>query len=131
MRSRASTSTSPRGSEGIWTTRYPDSVTLAGLVPCAESGMTIVGPRLPPLGVERAHDEQARQLARRAGRRLQRGAVHAGDLAQRALQPVEELERPLHALLGLVRVQRAGTRACAATVSATFGLYFIEHDPSG
>ena len=32
-------STSPRASDGTCTTVYPESATLAGFVPCAESGM--------------------------------------------------------------------------------------------
>jgi hypothetical protein len=48
------------------------------------------------------HDQEPRHLATRAGGRLQRGACHPRDLAERSLQPPEHLERPLG---GLVRLQ--------------------------
>ena len=55
--------------------------------------------------VGRADDQQAGELAVRAGRRLQRGDVQAGDLGEPALELVHQLERSLHQRLRLVRVQ--------------------------
>ena len=50
-----------------------------------------------------ARDQQdARELAVRAGRRLQRDRVHAGDLEQAALQQVDDFEHALRQRLGPV-----------------------------
>ena len=62
--------------------------------------------------------------------RLQRGARHAGDLAQRLLQPPEQLQRALDVESGC-RGWIRWNPASAATVSATLGLYFIVHEPNG
>ena len=100
-------------------------------MPCAESGIRTFVAGVALLRVERPHDQQARQLAAGARRRLQRGARHAGDLAQRLLEPPQQLERALHGRVGLVAGAAAGSPGSAATVSAIFGLYFIVHEPSG
>ena len=57
------------------------------------------------LRVERAHDEQAGELPAGAGGRLERRPGHPRDLAERALQAPEQLERALDRVVGLVRVQ--------------------------
>ena len=64
-----------------------------------------LGPDLPAVLVEGARQEHARQLAVRPGARLQRDVRQAGDLAQRALQVVHQLQRALRALRRLQRVQ--------------------------
>ena len=61
--------------------------------------------RLAPVLEVRAHEHQARELALAAGGRLQRDRVEARDLGEDLLQTPLELERPLRALLLLVRVQ--------------------------
>ena len=53
---------------------------VAGLVPWAESGIRISAPRIALRLVPRARQQDSRELAVRAGRRLQRDRVHAGDL---------------------------------------------------
>ena len=62
---------------------------------------------LAAVGEVRAHQHQPGQLALRAGRRLQRDRVEAGDLGEDLLQPPHQLERALRAVLLLVRVQVA------------------------
>ena len=57
-------------------------VAVAGLVPCAESGIRIFLRGLPCDSQQRADQQDARELAMRAGGRLQRDRVHAGDLGQ-------------------------------------------------
>ena len=59
-----------------------------------------------------AHQHQAGQLALRAGGRLERAGVEAGDLLEDLLQPPHQLERALRRLLLLMRVQilEAGQR---------------------
>ena len=59
-------------------------VAVAGLVPCAESGIRIFLRGLPSRFEQRADQQDAGQLAVRARGRLQRHRVHAGDLGQRA-----------------------------------------------
>ena len=60
----------------------------------------------------RADEHQARQLALRAGRRLQRDRVEARHLGEDLLQAPLELERALRAVLVLQRmeVREAGQR---------------------
>ena len=52
-----------------------------------------------------AHQHQARQLALRAGGRLERARVEPGDLLQDLLQAPHQLERTLRPVLLLVRVE--------------------------
>ena len=59
---------------------------VAGLVPCAESGTRIFLRGLPLRFEQRANQQNARQFAVRAGRRLQRDRVHAGDFGKRMLE---------------------------------------------
>ena len=70
---------------------------------------------LAAVGEVRAHQQQARQLALRAGRGLQRAGVEPGDLGEDLLQAPHQLERALRALVLLQRVQvaeaAAGSRA--------------------
>ena len=61
-------------------------------------------PPAAALRVIRAHHQQAGHLAARAGGRLQRGACHPGDLAERLLEPPQHLERTLGRLIRLQRV---------------------------
>ena len=68
-------------------------------------GRQHLGPDLPAVLVEGARQQHARQLAVRPGARLQRDVRQAGDLAQRALQVVHQLQRALRALRRLQRVQ--------------------------
>ena len=60
---------------------------------------------LAPVGEVGAHQHQARQLALRPGRRLQRHGGQPGHLGQDLLQLPHQLERALGALVLLVRVQ--------------------------
>ena len=53
----------------------------------------------------RVHEHEPRQLALRAGRRLQRHGVEPGDLGEDLLEPPHQLERALRAVLFLVRVE--------------------------
>jgi hypothetical protein len=68
---------------------------VAGLVPCAESGMRIFLRGLPCDSCHARDQQDAGELAVRAGGRLQRDRVHAGDFEQAALQQVEDLEDAL------------------------------------
>ena len=74
------------------TTRSPASTALAALVPCADSGIRQTSRsgscRGPVVG---ADGQQAGQFALRAGVRLQRDRVVAGDLGQRPLQAGDQL----------------------------------------
>ena len=104
-------------------------VTDAGLVPWAESGMITLWRTLAPGLVPGPHQQQPGQLAGRAGRRLQRGGGHAGHLAERLL----ELDQQRQPALGRARPGPPGGRrpgpGSPATVSHTFGLYFMVHEP--
>ena len=72
-------------------------------------------PGVAPLRLVRgAHDQQARELAVGAGRRLQRDGVEAGDLGQPLLELVHQLERALDERLRLVRVQAGEALQAAA-----------------
>ena len=53
-------------------------------------------PRVPEIGVMRAHDEQPGELPGRARGRLKGRAGHPGDLAQGGLEPPEHLKGSLH-----------------------------------
>ena len=106
-------------------------MTDAGFVPCAESGMITLCALLAVRVVVRAHEQEPRQLAGRARRGLQGRRVHAGDLAQLALEVAQQLEPALAERGGGRGVDVAPSPAVAATSSKAFGLYFIVHDPSG
>ena len=56
--------------------------------------------RFPPRSAKVRPAPSARQLALGAGGRLQRDAVHAGDLGRALLQPQQELERALQRCSG-------------------------------
>ena len=60
---------------------------------------------LAPGGEVRAHEQQARQLALRAGGRLERDRVEARHLREDLLQPPHQLERALRAVLVLQRME--------------------------
>ena len=63
---------------------------------------------------ERGADaQQAAQLAMRAGLRAHRDAVHAGELEQPEGELVDDLQRALHRLLRLQRVDVGEARAAA------------------
>ena len=68
---------------------------VAGLVPCAESGISTLRRGLPLRFVPGADQQDAGELAMRAGRRLQRDRIHAGDVDQAALQQVDDFENAL------------------------------------
>ena len=55
--------------------------------------------------VPRARQQDAGELAVRAGRRLQRDRVHAGDLEQAALQQIDDFQNALRQRLGPVRMR--------------------------
>ena len=61
--------------------------------------------RQPLAFVMGAHDQQSGHLTARPSRRLKCGSRHARKRAQSLLQPPEQLEHPLSALIGLQRVQ--------------------------
>ena len=83
-------------------------VTLAGFVPCAVSGITILRRSALAHALEvRAHDQQAGQLALRSGRRLEADGVEARHLAQDLREPPLELERPLRRVVLDERMQVA------------------------
>ena len=89
-RARSSTSTSPLASQATTTTSMPTICAEAGLVPCAEEGIRQTlrcgSPRAAMIGADR---EQPGIFALRAGIRLQRDRVIAGDVAQPLFQPRE------------------------------------------
>ena len=60
---------------------------------------------LSAVGEVRVHEHEARQLALRAGRGLERHRVQAADLREDLLEPPHELERSLRAVLVLQRVK--------------------------
>ena len=62
---------------------------------------------LAPIGEVRPHQHQARELALRARRRLERDGGQAGDLGEDLLQAPHELERALRSVFLLERVQVA------------------------
>ena len=66
--------------------------------------------RLAAVVEVRAHEHQARELALRAGGRLQRDRVQARHLGEDLLQPPLELERALDAVLVLQRMQAREAR---------------------
>ena len=104
----------------------------AGLVPCAESGMSIltrlVSPRSLVVG---AHDQHTGQFAVRAGSRLQGHGGKAGDFLQPFLQrDTSEARLPWTVSIGWSGWVKAkpGRRAVSSLI---FGLYFIVQEPSG
>ncbi len=108
----ASTSTQPRPSLGTVTTSNPARVTEAGLVPCAESGMTTLC-RVAPLAPCQARMSRRPVSSPAApGGRLHGGGGHPGDLAQGGLELDEKLEPALDAVGGRGRMDigEAGER---------------------
>ena len=105
---------------------------LAGLVPCADAGMSTTSrcpsPRSLVIG---ADHQQAGELALRARVRLQRHRRKAGDLAQRRFELAADL--PVACASG----RPARTGASARTLPSVTGyislaaLSFIVHEPSG
>ena len=89
---RSSTSTLPCASHATTTTCMPAITALAGLVPCADAGMSTTSRcAVAADAVIGANDEQPGELALRAGVRLQRDGGEAGDLAERRLELAEDL----------------------------------------
>ncbi len=87
--------------------------------------------RIAALFEQRANQQDAGQLAVRAGRGLQRDGVHAGDLGQRGFQTRHDFHaRPAPALRADRDAPRPGLRV-RATSSLTRGLYFMVQEPSG
>ena len=88
---------------------------------CAGSALGVVpGP----------HEQQAGQLAGRAGRRLQGGGGHAGDLAQGLLElDAAARSQPWVRRGRRGRVDAGQARAGAARSSHSLGLYFMVHEP--
>ena len=78
----------------------------------------------------RAHEHQARQLALRAGGRLERDRVEAGHLGEDLLQPPLSSSAPCAPSSSCSGWRRAKPGS-AASRSLTRGLYFIVHEPSG
>ena len=108
----------------------PAITALAALVPCADSGIRqTVRACSPRLAWYAADREQARELTLRSRVGLQRHRVVAGDLAQRALEVVEQLAVARGLLL------RARTGASSANSGHVIGiisvvaLSFIVHEP--
>ena len=99
-------------------------------MPCAVSGVSTLCRVLAAVLVVGARQQQAGQLAVRAGARLERDVRQARDLGQRALEVPHELERALRPLGVLQRVQPrvAGQRRDPLVHR---GLCFIVHEPSG
>ena len=89
---RSSTSMLPRSSQATMTTDMPASAALAGLVPCADCGISAtVALRCRRATAWYALDhQQAGELALRAGVRLQRHGREAGDLGQRRFELAED-----------------------------------------
>ncbi len=78
-------------------------------------------PRVAARLVVGADHHEAAQLAVGAGGRGERGGVEAGDLAERPLQPVHELERALAELGRGQRVERPRSRAGGPAPRSTSG----------
>ena len=90
------------------TTRMPAMAALAGLVPCAEAGIsTTLRPRLSAIVVIRANHHQPGELALRARVRLQRDLREAGDLAERRLELAEHVRVALGLLFRRERMHAA------------------------
>ena len=120
----------PRSSLGTWPHPYPARVTDAGLVPWAESGMSIVRRMRALRLVIRPHDQEAGQFAGRSRRRLEGCPGHAGEAAQDVLGLEEHRQGPLGEA-GRGRRVEVAEAGCSAAQSHTLGLYFMVHDPSG
>jgi hypothetical protein len=69
-----------------------------------------LGPRFTAALEVRADEQQAGELAVRAGRRLERHAIHAAHLGQHALQLPHELERSLRIVFRRVGMKTAEPR---------------------
>ena len=78
---------------------------VAGLVPCAESGMMNFLARIALRLVPRPRQQNAGEFAVRARRRLQGDGVHAGNLEQTLLQKLDDFHDPLRQ-----RVRAVGMR---------------------
>ena len=107
-------------------------VALAGLVPCAVSGMTIFLPLFVLAAVAEvgAHQHQPGELALRACCRLQRDGVQPGDLGQDVLQLPAQPSAPCARSSGLVGVQVAEPGQRREPL-VDLGLCFIVQEPSG
>ena len=128
--SSAERSTRPRASDGTCTASYPAMVTDAGFVPCAESGITIFLRAAP------FFEWNARMMSRPVS---SPDAPAGGWNVHRDI-PVssQRASSSRHNSSSAPWMVPSGWCGCsrwnpgiAATVSATFGLYFIEHDPRG
>ena len=108
----------------------PASAELAGLVPCAVSGMSTLWRGPAALAMVGADHQQAGQLALRPGRGMQRDRVHPADFGQRRPSRPSTPTRPAP---GARESADAGRRSPAMPriSSLTGGLYFIVHEPSG
>ena len=114
------------------TTRIPAITAEAALVPCAEDGIRQTSRASSPLAAVVAADrQQPGELALRAGVRLDRDPVVAGDLGQPALELADELRgsrrRPRPARTGAGRRSRAAMTGSISVVA----LSFIVQEPSG
>ena len=122
----------PWASQATGTTLKPAITALAGLVPCAETGIRqTFAARVAARVVPGADRQQPGVLALRAGVRLQRDGGEAGDLREPALELREQLV-----------VARApgpsGANGCSRPNSghvtgiiSDVALSFIVHEPSG
>ena len=111
-RLRSSRSTLPWSSHSTTTTRMPAIAADAAFVPCADAGIRHTSRAgLAACSVVLADREQARVLALRAGVRLQRHRVVAGDLGEPALEIVEQLEVALRLVDRRERMDARRTRA--------------------
>ncbi len=77
-----------------------------------------------------ARDQQAGQLALRAGRRMERHRVHPGDFGQRRARAAPSVRARPGQMRRRARMERAKPGS-AAISSLSTGLYFIVHEPSG
>ena len=110
----------------------PAIAALAAFVPCADAGMRQTSRSgVAARRVVRADREQARELALRAGVRLQRHRVVAGDLGEPALEVVEQLAgSPAAWSSGANGWMRPNSGHVIGIISAV-ALSFIVHEPSG
>ena len=102
----------PSASVATTTTRMPAITALAALVPCADAGIRQMSRAVVAVApVERPDREEPGELALRAGVRLERDGVVAGDRAEPVLQVGDEL-RVARGLVG--RRVRDGCRRTRA-----------------
>ena len=98
----------PRSVVATFASSNPAIVTLAGFVPCAVSAVMItLRLGLAAVGERGAHQHQPRQLALRAGGRLERDGGQAGHLGEDLLQLPHQLERALRPVVLLQRMEVA------------------------